>query len=615
MRFIGNKELITKDIENLLISKGLLNKNFVFFDAFCGTGAVADYFKNSFYLKINDMIYWSTLYSKGRIQSEVCNFELLGFCPFEYLNSSEGVAEGFFYNNYSPARSDRMYFTAENAGRIDFFRITIEQWKNESKLNENEYAYLLASLIESISYISNTAGVYGAFLKHWDSRALKSLELLKVESKKVIPKSLEVYNAKIEDIIEEVECDILYLDPPYTQNQYGTQYHILETLVLDDNPSISKVTGSRSTTPLRSDWSKNYKSHILFDKVVAKTKAKHIIFSYSVDGFLSKSFIEAVLKRYGKAETYLCKKISYDKYTNFKSKKGQEHFELLFYVEKKPAENVIYESPLNYIGSKSKMVGELMMYFPSHISKFIDAFGGGANVAVNSRVNNIVYNEINYFVKDLVESFEINDTYDYLMYVKRVEKKFSLQKENSENYLKAREHYNSLPASKRDSRLLYAILLYGFNQQLRFNGNHEFNNPVGMRWFNDKVLEKFISFSRVIKEKKVVIENKDYSQLEISGEKTFVYLDPPYMMTTGSYNDGKRGFNGWSYEEEHRLLTYLETLNSNGVKFMLSYVVEHKGKRNENIVKWVENNNFRLIELFGYPGIKRREVIIFNYEE
>lgn len=422
MRFIGNKELITKDIEHLLASKSLLNKDYVLFDAFCGTGAVADYFKDRFELVINDMICWSSLYAKGRIMSELCKFESLGFCPFDYLNSNETRVEGFFYKNYSPAESSRMYFTPENAARIDYFRSTIEQWKNQDKINQNEYAYLLASLIESISFVSNTAGVYGAYLKHWDSRANKKIQLLRVESKKVPPKSLQVYNDKIEDIIDKIDCDILYLDPPYTQNQYGTQYHLLETLVLNDEPSISKVTGSRSTTPLRSDWSKNFKSHILFDKLVAKTKAQHIVFSYSVDGFLSKSFIEAVLKRYGKPETYICKNISYDKYTNFKSRKGEDHFELLFYIEKKSIIDVYYESPLNYIGSKSKMIKELSSYYPEKIETFVDSFGGGANVAINSPSYLTIYNEVNYFVKDLVESFEINDTYDYLMYIERMKK-------------------------------------------------------------------------------------------------------------------------------------------------------------------------------------------------
>ena len=92
---------------------------------------------------------------------------------------------------------------------------------------------MLASLIESVSDVSNTAGVYGAFLKKWDSRALKPIIFTKVDYTQDIPTTLIEYSDKIENIICDVNCDILYLDPPYTQNQYGTQYHLLETLILN----------------------------------------------------------------------------------------------------------------------------------------------------------------------------------------------------------------------------------------------------------------------------------------------------------------------------------------------------------------------------------------------
>ena len=127
----------------------------------------------------------------------------------------------------------------------------------------------------------------------------------------------------------------MYLDPPYTQNQYGTQYHLLETLILDDHPTISKITGSRPTAPMRSDWSKEYKVNIAFDRILAKTKARYIILSYSNDGFMSKEYIEAAMKRYGKPETFLCRKIGYKKYQNWKSKNQTAHYEYLFFVEKK----------------------------------------------------------------------------------------------------------------------------------------------------------------------------------------------------------------------------------------------------------------------------------------
>ena len=614
MRFIGNKEPIVNEIKNLLKEEGLLNKKLKLFDAFCGTGAVADSLKDSFDLVINDLLGWCVIYTRGRITAETCEFKKLGFDPFEFLNSSKQSKKGFFYKTYSPGGSKRMYFSPKNASRIDYFRDSIEKWKQSNLINEDEYSYLLASLIESISFVSNTAGVYGAFLKHWDPRSKKPITFQRVVSKNSKPLKLKSYNDKIENIIGEIDCDILYLDPPYTQNQYGTQYHLLETLVLNDNPSVSNITGSRPTTPMRSDWSKMYKAHILFDQIIAKTKAKYIVFSYSTDGFMSKSFIEASLKRYGKDGTYKYRKISYNKYTNFKSRGKKEHFEYLFFIERKDASEIHYESPLNYIGSKANMISEIKKYLPQNIDTFVDIFGGGFNVGINSNAKCIIYNDINHFVKDLVESFRLHDTYQYLLYVKKIIKKYDLTPEDAGSYLKARNYYNSLPFEKRDPRFLYTIILYGFNQQIRFNGSHDFNNPVGMRWFNDKVLEKKMSFARVIKEKNISFSSFEYSHfLDKIKKDSFVYMDPPYRLTTGSYNDGKRGFNGWGLTDEMNLFAFADSLDKKSIPFMISYIVEHNGKTNTEFKNWVKLNNYRLVNIDKKNGNQRDEVLIMNY--
>ena len=212
MRYLGNKESILTEIRDLLESQGLLKQRFTFFDAFCGSGSVSDYFKSFYDVIINDNLTWSVIYTKGRVCAPVCTFERLGFDPFEYLNTNENTLQGFMYKNYAPTESARMYFTPENAGRIDYFRKQIEDWKNENLLSEEEYCYLIACLIESVSDVSNTAGVYGAFLKKWDSRATKRIVFNKVDSRPDSYKSIRTYNAKIEEIIEEVECDILYLE-------------------------------------------------------------------------------------------------------------------------------------------------------------------------------------------------------------------------------------------------------------------------------------------------------------------------------------------------------------------------------------------------------------------
>lgn len=619
MRFIGNKESIVEQIDSFIDSKIAFNDKLILFDAFCGTGSVSDRFKDRFSVVINDNLKWATVYTAGRLYAPICHFERLGFDPFEFLNQNCDEIHGFIYKTYAPTESDRMYFTPENAARIDYLRNQIEEWYRSELLTDSEYMFLLASLIESVSRVSNTAGVYGAFLKKWDGRALKPIEFIKPSYNERTPEDIAIYNDKIENIISDVECDILYLDPPYTQNQYGTQYHLLETLILNDCPSVSKVTGSRPVMSMRSDWSKEYKVNILFDKIIAKTKARYIVLSYNNDGFMSKEYIEAVMKRYGKPETYCRRKISYKKYQNWKSQNHKEHFEYLFFVEKNSPSDVVYESPLNYIGNKTRVVAEIRKSLPADIDNFIDAFGGGCNVGINISSESIIYNEYNHFVKELIESFWHYDTFSYIVYMKKIIQRFELEPGDKDSYLKVRNYYNSFPEDKRDPRLLLVVILYSFQQQIRFNGNHEFNNPVGMRWFNDKILEKLISFSRCIKELNVRFYCSDYTDMfqYVNDGHTFIYLDPPYMLTNGSYNDGKRGFKGWDTSQEFALFDFLDRLNGEGSRFMLSYVLEHKGKINQNLLNWTRNNNYHIIELgdiLGISGSRRKEILVINYE-
>lgn len=610
---------MVEEIDSFIESRVESEESLTLFDAFCGTGAVSDRLKNKFNLVINDNLKWATVYTTGRLYASSCHFERLGFDPFAFLNQSDEKVQGFIYKNYAPTESSRMYFTPENAARIDYFRKQIEEWHKNKLLSEAEYMLLLASLVESVSRVSNTAGVYGAFLKKWDGRALKPIEFIKPAYNACDSLNIKIYNDKTENIISDVKCDILYLDPPYTQNQYGTQYHLLETLILNDHPSVSKVTGSRPVMPMRSDWSKEYKAHILLDRIIANTTARYIVMSYNNDGLMSKEYIEAVMKRYGKPETYCCKKISYKKYQNWKSQNHKEHFEYLFFVEKKDPADVVYESPLNYIGSKARVIPAIRENLPSDIDDFIDAFGGGFNVGINIRSESVVYNEYNHFVKELIESFWQYDTFSYIVYMKKMIRRFELEPGRKDAYLNVRDYYNSLPEDKRDPRLLLVVILYSFQQQIRFNSNHGFNNPVGMRWFNDNLLEKLVSFSRRIKELNVCFSCADYTDTfrYVDDGHTFVYLDPPYMLTNGSYNDGKRGFKGWDVSQEAALFEFLDKLNHEGSRFMLSYVLEHKGKVNQNLVNWTQDNHYHIIELgdiLGISGSRRKEILVTNYE-
>lgn len=234
MRYLGSKESLVPHIIKLLKEKELLNtkNNLIFCDGFCGMGSVAFGLIPYFDVIINDILNCSVIYTQSRIFHKNVTFETLGFNPFDYLNNHQDIIKGFFYKNYTPGGSNRMYFTETNGGRIDYFRQTVELWKEQNQINQSEYTYLLGCLLECVSSVSNTAGVYGAFLKHWDKRALKPIVMQPLKQDNNLfshifaNKTLQhIYINRIEDIIHNIHCDILYLDPPYTQNQYGTQYH------------------------------------------------------------------------------------------------------------------------------------------------------------------------------------------------------------------------------------------------------------------------------------------------------------------------------------------------------------------------------------------------------
>lgn len=614
MRYIGSKTKIVNQIDDLIKCLKLNINNYTFFDAFSGTGTVGNYFKDKYKIIANDTLYSSYVMTQAKLNTPDMKFSKLNIDPFEEFNDESNQLKGFIYNNYSLGGSERMYFSESNAARIDYIRTKIEEWYINSKIDSKEYYYLIACLLESVSKVANVAGVYGAYLKSWDPRAIKPMKYIKVEMEKY--DSLfenEVYNEKIEELINDISGDILYLDPPYTKNQYSVQYHLLETIALYDNPEIRGVTGARDTSNLTSDFSKNGNVQVAFEKIIARANFKHIILSYSSDGIMSKEFIESVLKRHGKPETLVFKKIEYKRYLNSKAK-DIEHYEYLFYIEKKDS-GINYASPLNYIGGKADMVDFFKKNAPKNIDRFVDLFGGGFNVGINFDCEQLIYNDCNFKVRELLETFRNEDTVELYKYIDKMIKKYSLKHGDKGPYLKIRELYNNTPIEKRDPKLLYLLVLYGFQQQIRFNSSYDYNNPVGQAGFNDKLSEKLISYCRNLKEKNVSFYSKDFTDMDdLINKNTFVYCDPPYLITLGSYNDGKRGFNGWNEAEETRLLKYLVKLDKRGVKFMLSNVLEHKGVKNELLITWINKNGFKVIEYKGKARKNRNEVIIVNYE-
>lgn len=172
MRFIGNKENLVKNMYSIINSKNIYGE--IFFDFFAGTANVGKFFKSLNYkIYSSDILYFSYCLQYAYIKNNIVpKFEkLLDYLNIknmylfsdsnleiilEYLNNIEPF-EGFIYNNYTIGGTEnkeykRMYFSDDNAKKIDAIRIEIEKWKNDDLINDNEYFILISSLIESVSF-------------------------------------------------------------------------------------------------------------------------------------------------------------------------------------------------------------------------------------------------------------------------------------------------------------------------------------------------------------------------------------------------------------------------------------------------------------------------------
>ena len=205
-----------------------------------------------------------------------------------------------------------------------------------------------------------------------------------------------------------------------------------------------------------------------------------------------------------------------------------------------------------------------------------------------------------------------NESTKYLLdKIDKIIKQYSLEKHNKENYINYRNDYNTKYRYKDDYTIyLYTLILYGFQQQLRFNSSLEFNNPIGESGYNDSIKEKIVSFSRRVKELNVEFYNKNYYDLKDLVDNSVVYLDPPYLITLGSYNDGKRGFNGWNELEEQKFINFLDYLKKCNCKIVVSNIVEYKGRTNEYLAKWIIDNK----PIVKNIVVRGREEVLIIYE-
>lgn len=336
MNYIGSKLSLLEFLEESI--NKVVDKNCnSFCDLFAGTAIVGSHFKRRGYKIIaNDIQYYSYVLNRHYIgnHKELYFLKLVKEIPglnnislenrknfvCDYLSNLKGV-KGFIYKNYCSGgtkdkKQSRQYFSDANGMKCDAIRQKIENWKVEKLINDDEYYFLITSLVESIDKYANTASVYGAFLKKLKKSAQNDL-ILKPAELIINDHDHEVFNEDINSVVEKIKGDILYLDPPYNQRQYATNYHILETIAKYDNPKIYGKTGLREYQDQKSLYCSRTQVKKIFKDLILRAKTKYIFLSYNNEGLMTLDDIKEIMSLRGKYGNFT------KEYNRFKADKSE----------------------------------------------------------------------------------------------------------------------------------------------------------------------------------------------------------------------------------------------------------------------------------------------------
>ena len=278
MNYIGSKKRLAKWLLDTMQTCTELRGSFL--DAFGGTSIVSQEIKPYMQVTCNDVEQYAYWLARHYIQNESSHEELIA-----ELRTAEPI-QGFIYANYA---SGRMYWTPENGAKIDGIRTRIEQMS----LTEDEKAAALAALLEAADSVANTASVYGAYLKQYKQSAKRALTLNAIK-----PATGQPGLALNQDILTYTGSgDVAYLDPPYNSRHYGSNYHLLNTIVTYTTFEPKGVTGLPDY--YKSPFCSKVKAESAMRTVLTNLDYKYIFISYNDEGILSLDKLESICSEHG----------------------------------------------------------------------------------------------------------------------------------------------------------------------------------------------------------------------------------------------------------------------------------------------------------------------------
>ena len=634
-RYLGNKYSLSNFIRKI-VDENCKNINIVV-DIFSGTGAVSNTFKDKI-LITNDILYSNYISNYAWFGNE--KYSIKRIIELIYYYNQVKTKE----NNYMRENFANTFFSADDCSKIGYIREDIEVKYKNKEINFKEYAILITSLLYAMDKIANTVGHYDAYRKNIDFEKKLVLNVLLPEE--MVNSNNICYNLDANKLIKSIKGDLLYLDPPYNSRQYCDAYHLLENVARWEKPEVYGVAKKMNRTLLKSDYCMITATKA-FEELIERADTKYILLSYNnmsnkgndrSNAKISDEDIMRILSTKGKVTIF---ESNYKSFSTGKSN-IKDNKERLFlcevFSEEKKKMNI--PCPFNYTGGKFKLLEQLQPLFDKK-EVFLDLFSGGGNVGINSLSSKIIFNDLNDKLIDLIKFIKETNTDVLLKQIDNIIERYNLSNTslygysyynsdssrglaeyNKRRFLKLRDDFNDkVLAGKVDHLMLYVLIVYSFNNQIRFNRKGLFNLPVGKRDFNSKMRSKLMLFSEKLKSKDVQFMKKDFREISLDdfSQETFIYCDPPYLITNATYNE-----NGmWTEKEEKDLLKFLDKANEKGFRFALSNVLKSKNKKNDILYNWIESKGYycnSLNKSYSNSNYHRKnknsiseEVLITNY--
>lgn len=230
-RYIGNKQKLLDWIFSIIKQDCKNVESFT--DIFAGTGIVSSVAISQYKeVILNDFLYSNNIIYKAFFEQKSFDEDKINNIIRNYNNiNSDDLEENYFSKNFGGK-----YFSHNSARIIGFIRENIEE--NKENLTDKEYSILIASLLYSVDKIANTVGHYDAYFKKHhieDKFFLKPIEPIKSSNK------ISIFKEDANKLVNQINTDLVYIDPPYNSRQYSRFYNVLENLTKWNKPKLHGV--------------------------------------------------------------------------------------------------------------------------------------------------------------------------------------------------------------------------------------------------------------------------------------------------------------------------------------------------------------------------------------